>query len=185
MPEKVCVLVAEVDGVELEWHEERLLEAPIVDFDNTEFTSDNVADAIVEARDTAQGFTEFEAFGSATQQNTTSNGWVTKSGYPYTTTPKTAGQYILDYTAQVGQSDKEKQVGFRVQYRLGTSGTWLTIADIRDAVSTDDAFQFRTSFELITLPSDGVFQVRLQWGQTDDGGTGYIKNANIKVSRVL
>lgn len=128
--------------------------------------------------------TEFEAFESASQQSTTSNGWVTKSGYPYTTDVKTAGTYVIDHTAQVGQSDKEKTVGHRVQYREGTSGTWITLIDIRDALSTDGAFQVRTGFNLLTLTTDTVFQLRIQWGQTDDGGTGLIKEANIKIGRV-
>jgi hypothetical protein len=128
--------------------------------------------------------TEFEAFESDAEESTTSNRWVTKSGYPYTTITKSAGDYVINFTAQVGQSDKEKTVGSRVQFRLGTSGTWITIKDIRDAVSTDDAFQLRTGFFIITLPVDGVFQVRQQFGQTDDGGTGKIKEANITIGKV-
>lgn len=128
--------------------------------------------------------TEFEAFESEAEETTTSNGWVTKSGYPYTTVTKTAGFYIIDHTAQVGQSDKEKQISHRVQWREGTSGTWQTLLEIDDAVGTDDAFQVRTGFNLVELTADGVFQVRIEYGQTDDGGTGKIKEANIKIGKV-
>ena len=126
----------------------------------------------------------FEAFESVGIQSTTSNGWITKSGYPYTTTTKTAGDYVIDYSAQIGQSDKEKVVGYQVQWRPGTTGTWLELVDVRDGLSIDDGYQLRTGFDIITLPSDGVFQVRVRWGQTDEGGTGRIQRAAIKISKV-
>lgn len=129
--------------------------------------------------------TEFESFSGLSQQSTTSNSWVTKSEYPYTTDVKSAGKYIIDFTAQVGQSDKEKEVGSRFQWRPGTSGSWITLgSEIRDAVSTDGAYQYRTTFTEITLATAGVFQVRIQFGQTDDGGTGLIREANIKIGKV-
>ena len=128
--------------------------------------------------------TEFEAFVSDNTQSTTSNGWVTKDNFPYTTDVKTAGEYIIDFTAEVGQSDKEKQVGFRVQWRLGTSGSWITLSDTRNGVSSDDEYALRTGFRQVTLATDTDFQVRLQWGQTDDGGSGLIRNAGIKVGKV-
>lgn len=127
--------------------------------------------------------TQFEAFESEGEQSTTSNGWVLKSGYPYTTTSKPPGTYVIDHTVQVGQSDKEKNIGHRVQWRPGTTGSWTTLLDIRDAVSTDDAFQVRTGFNIVDLPLGGVFQVRIQFGQTDEGGTGKIKEANIKIGK--
>lgn len=128
--------------------------------------------------------TEFEAFESAAQQSTTSNGWVTKSGYPYTSTPKSAGNFVLNYSAQLGQSDKEKEVGLRVQWRPGTSGTWITLVDVRNGLSVDDGYELRTGFNIITLATDGVFQVRQQFGQTDEGGTGRIRNAAITIGKV-
>lgn len=128
--------------------------------------------------------TEFEAFESESNQTTTSNGWVTKSGYPFTSAAKEAGRFVIDHTAEVGNSDKEKQTGHRVQWRPGTAGSWQTLVDIRNAVSVDGRTELRTGFNIIDLPSDGPFQVRIQFGQTDDGGTGTIRNANIKIGRV-
>ena len=163
--------------------------AESVPFDNDSngFVADNVQQAIEEASEgqPIEALTEFESFSSPNNQNTTSNGWVTKSGYPYTSSIKSAGRYIIDFTCQVGQSDKEKQVGTRFQFRLGTSGSWANLGEpILDAVSTDNAYQYRTSFFEITLPTDGVFQVRILFGQTDDGGTGRIREANIKIGKV-
>lgn len=127
--------------------------------------------------------TEFEAFSDDSTQSTTSNGWVTKNNYPYTSVEKSAGNYVIDFSAEIGQSDKEKAVGSRVQWRIGTSGTWLTLTDIRNGLSADDQYELRTGFRLVTVPTDSVIQIRWQWGQTDDGGTGRIRNANIKIGK--
>ena len=131
-----------------------------------------------------EALTEFEAFASDNNQSTTTNGWATKSGYPYTTDIKSAGQYVVDFTAEIGQSDKFKQVGFRVQWRLFTSGAWNTLSVTKNGVSTDGEYALRSGFRLINLPVTTNFQVRLQWGQTDDGGSGFIKNAGIKIGKV-
>ena len=127
--------------------------------------------------------TEFEAFESPGREATTSNGWVTKSGYPYTSVEKSAGFFVIDHTALVGNSDKEKQTGHRVQWRQGTSGSWITLVDIRNAVSVDGGTALRSGFNIIELTADTVFQVRIQFGQTDDGGTGDIEEANIKIGK--
>ena len=166
-----------------------LLDAEQEDFDptGTVLTSTKTGPAI---REIAAGgipidaLTEFEAFSDDPQESTTSNGWVTKNNYPYTTDVKTAGDYVVDFSAQIGQSDKEKTVGFRVQWREGTSGTWITLADARNGLSADNGTELRTAFRVITLSTDTEFQIRIQWGQTDDGGTGTIENATIKIGKV-
>lgn len=166
--------------------------AESIPFDNTSngFTSEDVQAAIEEAAQSTvppiDSLTEFETFSSDAVQSTTSNGWITKTGYPYTTDVKSAGTYVIDYSANVGQSDKEKEVGSRVQFREGTTGTWITIggSDIRNGVSADDAYELRTGFNNITLTTDTEVQIRWQFGQTDDGGTGRIRFASIKIGKV-
>lgn len=129
--------------------------------------------------------TSFELYSSDGSQNTTSNGWVTKTGYPYTTSIKEPALYILDYSCNTTNSNKQKAVGTRVQYREGTSGTWITLggSDIRNGVSVDGEWQLRTGFNDITLTTETVIQFRFQFGQTDDGGTGSIKESSIKISK--
>lgn len=127
--------------------------------------------------------TEFEAFASTSTQSTTSNGWVTKNDYPYTSIEKTPGVYVIDYTALVTNSDKQKAVGLRVQWRED-SGAWQTIHDTRNGVASDDEYDVRTSFALITVTTDATIGVRMQFGQTDDGGTGRIKDTAIKIGKV-
>ena len=166
-----------------------LLDAEQEDFDptGTILTSTKTGPAI---REIAAGgipidaLTEFEAFSDDAEESTTSNGWVTKNNFPYTTSVKSAGDYVVDFSAQIGQSDKEKTVGFRVQWREGTSGSWTTLADARNGLGADDGTELRTAFRVITLSSDTEFQIRIQWGQTDDGGTGTIQNATIKIGKV-
>ena len=164
-----------------------LLDAEQEDFDptGTDLTETTTGPAIRELanRDIA-AVTEFEAFNDDTQESTTSNGYVTKNNYPYTTAEKSAGDYVINYTALIGQSDKEKLVGFRAQYREGIAGGWTTLADARNGLGSDDGTELRTGFNVITLASDTEIQIRLQWGQTDDGGTGTIENAAITISRV-
>ena len=55
---RIKFLVVEKDGVELEFHEEQLLDALSVFFDNSEnnFVSDNVQEALEEAKQNAEGF---------------------------------------------------------------------------------------------------------------------------------
>lgn len=159
------------------------------DNDTNGFTADDVQAAIEEAAASGsippiETLTEFEAFEDSPNQNTASNGWVTKNNYPYTTAVKSAGDYVIDYSAQIGQSDKEKVVGFRVQFREGTGGSWTTLVDVRDGLSIDNGYQLRSGFQIITLALSTEFQVRLQWGQTDEGGTGRIRNAAIKIGKV-
>jgi hypothetical protein len=153
------------------------------DFDpSTVFT---VADALRDLDNiTIDTLTEFEAFGSAGLETTTSNGWVTKSGYPYTTTSKSPGDYIVNYTAQIGNNSNNTEIGFRAQWRLGTSGTWIDLVDIRRQVPRGGDTILTTGFSIVTLPASGVFQVRIEYGQTDSGGTGSIQEANITIGKV-
>jgi len=179
-------LIAEIDNVELEFNQEVPLDADRVFFDNAgnDFVADGVQDAIVEARDTGTGFFAQEVFFEATPSSTTSNGWVTAPGYPFTSSAKDPGEYVIDFTAQVGQSAKQKQVGSRFQYRLGTAGAWVTAGSpILDALSEADAYQYRTSFTVITVPSVSVVQFRWQFGQTDSGGIGRIQETGVKITR--
>jgi hypothetical protein len=156
------------------------------DNENNDFEADNVQDAIEEAFEEAAG--AFEELEVQPEFTTTTNGWTTMAGWPQTFSSREAGKkFLLNYTAKVGQSDKEKQVGSRVQWRSGTSGGWTTLpgSTAKDGVSSDDEYQLRTSFNTVTPTSTDVVQVRWQIGQTDDGGTGKIRNAVITIANIL
>lgn len=116
------------------------------------------------------------------QTNTTSNGWVVN--HLITTPILPAGDYKLEYTHLAGQSDEGKNVGTQVQWREGTSGSWIEVLDTRDGISVDDTFTPRTGFTKITVSSDSVIQVRDRVGQTDEGGTGRIKDSGFSLIKV-
>lgn len=153
-----------------------------VPFNNegTNFQAENVRDALIELQEGNVNL-RFDAYISENSQSTTSNGWVTVSGFPYTSPVLEPATYIVSWSIVVCQTDKEKQVGTRVQTRLGTSGGWSTEVgtDIRNAVSVDDGCDTRTSFFTYIVPTSSVFQLRYQFGQTGDGGTATKEVASV------
>lgn len=144
---------------------------------------DNVGQALRELDQiTIDTLTEFEAFESPSQESTTSNSFVTKSGYPYTTSSKSTGFYAIDYTTQVGQGSNNKISQMRVQWRQGTSGTWIDLIDTQSELR-DVGFVPWSGFSIVELTSAGVFQVRIQYANPG-AGSCIIKEANIKVGKV-
>jgi hypothetical protein len=162
--------------------------AASVPFDNTGLPAsfagvDNVRDAIVAAfSPPIETLTEFESFGSAGLETTTSNSLVVKSGYPYTTSVKSVGTYAIDYTAQVGQGNNNQLSRIVVDWRLGTSGAWTTLLDTEQELR-DVGFAPWSGFSLVTVPSAQVFQVRIQYANPGSGACR-IQEANIKIGKV-
>ena len=135
----------------------------------------------VEFKPTAQSIQILFYF-SPTKRETTSNGWVTNQ---FVTTPTLlAGSYQLDFTALMGQSVRQRKVGYQVQWRVGTAGAWSDIIKIFEGVSVEDSFVPRTGFTQITLASDSVIQIRDRFGQTDEGGTGSIKDSGFRITKI-
>lgn len=119
---------------------------------------------------------------SSTKKNTTSNRWVQNH---FVTTPTLlAGDYQLDLTALISQTIKQRQVGYNVQWRIGTSGSWTDIIKVFEGVAVADSFVPRTAFTKITIPTDSVIQIRDRFGQTDDGGTGKIKDSGFRLTKI-
>jgi len=117
-----------------------------------------------------------------TKRNTTSNGWV--QNQVITTPTLLAGSYQLDFTALIGQSIKQRQVGYQVQWRVGTSGSWTNIIRVFEGVAVADSFVPRTGFTKINILSDSVIQIRDRFCQTDDGGTGSIKDSGFRITKI-
>ena len=124
---------------------------------------------------------EYEYFNDEGQSSTTSNGWVTK--LEVTTDDKSGGDYIFAWSAEVGQSDKQKEVGMLVSHRP-TGLTYVDVSDTRNGVSVDGEFAPRTGFVQITDHPGGALDLRIQFGQTDGGGTGFIRNVRIYIFKV-
>lgn len=131
------------------------------------------------------GATEAEGDFDDDEETTTSNGWVT-TGLNFTSEVKSGGKYYVGWSTEVGQSDKQKTVGMRVQFRDPSgSGTWQTLTDTRNGVSFDDVFALRSGFKILeNLTAGNTYQIRIQFGQTDDGGTGKIQNKEIFLYRI-
>ena len=132
---------------------------------------------------TIEALTQYESFSDPALESTTSDGWVVKNNFPYTTTVKEAGTYVLDFSAELGQSKAAKNVGFMVQWREGTSGAWTTISENIAGLGAANTFEYRTGFGEITISTNTVIQVQLLWGYTIETGVGQIKNASIKLGR--
>jgi hypothetical protein len=183
------VLYYERDGQEFSAGVELDLNGENVFFDNTDtgLTAENLTDAIKEL------LTNFESYSSSSLQTTTSNGWITKSGngttdtgYPFLTTIKPAGVYVVDYVAKVGQTKKSKLVGSRLEYRIGGTGTWIVLekSEVINSFSLDNDNELRSGWDIIEIASDDTIEFRWQFGQTTNGGIGVISYADIKLSKV-
>lgn len=157
-----------VDPTELSWTEAEDLQQVLEDLKNIDIKT----------------LTEFEAYTSDTLESTTSNNWVTKTGYPYITSVKTAGIYVVDFTAEVGQSNANKQVGYRIQWRKVGETVWNDLSETYLQFPQANGYFFVTSFRRLDLDVDSAIEIRVQWGQTDDGGAGRIRYAGIKLGKV-
>lgn len=117
-----------------------------------------------------------EKFTDEGKDSTTSNGWVSKISV--TTSNLPAGDYLLFHQAEIGQTDEGKRAGYRVQVD-GTS-----ICDVRDGLSVDDQYLIRSGHYYIDDHPGGTIDLDMDYGQTDDGGTMFIRDARITIIRV-
>jgi hypothetical protein len=132
---------------------------------------------------TVEALTQYDSFESSALEETTSDGWVIKSGFPYTTPVREAGTYVVDYSAEIGQSKAAKNVGFRVEWRQGTSGPWIELTNIITGLAAADTYELRTGFQEIVITSTTVIQFQISWGQTNETGIGRIQKAGVKIGR--
>ena len=92
--------------------------------------------------------TESEEFESNGSESTTANNYVIKSGFPYVTATKTAGIFRIEWFAEISNSQKQKVTGFRVRYRVGTSGGYTTIADSDDGTADNGTYYPVAGFKI-------------------------------------
>jgi hypothetical protein len=125
---------------------------------------------------------DFENAFEDSTSSTTSNRWVTK--LDFTTNEKEGGRYYLGWSLEAGQSDKQKQVGTRVQIDDGTG--FETMTDIRNGLSADNQYELRSGFRILdNLPANpSGYRIRVQFGQTDSGGSGRIRNVGVIIYRL-
>lgn len=128
--------------------------------------------------------TEAEGFVSNAQEMTTSDGWVSKTGFPIITiNDKTSGLFSLRWFAQVGQTKASRNFGFRVLWRpLG--GVWAPLAEIQATVTRDDNVFMQSGFKEVTLPTTTKIEMDVQHGQTTDGFSSIIENVSVEIRRI-
>lgn len=117
--------------------------------------------------------TEAEVYFEETEESTTSNNWVT--AFQAETNAKSAGSFIVIHSGVIKQSSSNKVMGYRVQYRLNGTGTWLTFLDTTYSGRANAYFTYTSLGQVVTGEGDTI-QVRFRYGQTDNGGTASIKN---------
>ena len=150
-------------------------DASDVEYDNSTsgLTAQEVQAAIDELA-AVSGVEAAQTFYDSTQYNTTSNGWVTIFDEDFTAIG--GGTYLLVVTLEYTNTDKEKRIGHRVRQE----GT--TISDTRNTVGFDNAFTMYTFHSIITAVTNE--RIRIDHGQTDDGGTGRTKNIRVSMYKV-
>lgn len=164
----------EINGVDQEFPCDIPLDAENVFYDNSSsgLTAVEVQAAIDELADDED--VDFESFTDTTEYATTSNNFITIFDRNYNNIQ--GGTYLLLVTYAYTNSDKEKRVGHRVILDN------TPLDDVRNTVGFDNAFS-STTFHRIVPASTGV-RLRLQHGETDDGGTARTKDITITLIRV-
>lgn len=125
---------------------------------------------------------ELEAYSDNAVSSTTSNGWVTK--FTATTTLKEAGNYLLLHSGQVTNSQNNKETGYRVQWKPDDSGTWITLVEDIFLFARGESYLPVTAVNIVELLSSDQIDIRFQFGETDGGGTGRLKNVSLTVIKV-
>jgi hypothetical protein len=114
---------------------------------------------------------------------TTLNSWITKSGSPFTTAIKKAGTYVVMWYAEVGHTVIAAPCGYRLQYRIGTTGTFINLTQSQNGVAVASQLDSRTGFAPILIPSDSVVQFNVQYGATTTGISA-IQNSRVMMYRL-
>lgn len=128
--------------------------------------------------------TEAEGKTQNALDTTTSNGWVSRAGFPFLTTGvKTAGKFSIRWSTEVGQTTKNRNYGLLVRWRP-EGGAWTTLSSVELANSRDNNFIMQGGFKEVTLPTDSKIEVDMQFGQTTGGGTAQIQNSALEVRRI-
>lgn len=171
-----------------DWRE---LSAQDIPFDPTGYLNFDPTDTDVEKALAKIGnfsigeIAQIEGFVSNNEETTTSNGWVSKSGFPWTTVGvKTAGTFSLRWFAEVGQTKATRNFGFRVRWRPA-GGSWSILSELPLLTVSRDNNKFQQSgFKQITLPVDNNIQIDFQHGQTTDGFASILSNVSVEVRRI-
>lgn len=129
-------------------------------------------------------FNEHEDFESETSESTTSDVYITKTGFPWTTATKTAGRYKISYYAEIDNSQKQKTMGCRVSYQLNGAGGYTIIGLNTDGSAENGGILAFSGFKEINLAVDSTIDILVEYGLTTGGGTMTISRVRISVEKV-
>ena len=132
-----------------------------------------------------QDIAEIEGFVSNNTETTTSNNWVSKTGFPWTSASvKSSGIWSLRWFAEVGQTKEGRLFGFRIRWRA-TGDDWSILSEIPEAaVSIDDGLIQQSGFKEVALAADNTIEMDVQYGQTDSGFSAIISNVSVEIRRL-
>lgn len=135
----------------------------------------------------ATQYDEFVDDNSGAGWSTISNGWVEISKF---TVPEERddGKYTVQWSLDTGQSKGGRNYGIQISYRLGDDGDanpWTIIESIPNLqVSSDNASLLFAGFKNIDIATTGLFQVRVEHGQTTNGGSSLVDSIDLITFKV-
>lgn len=126
---------------------------------------------------------EYEYTDSDAEDTTSSSAWVTKSGFPWTTAAKTAGQFTVHYVGAVARSNGNA-VGFRVGYRINGAGAYTYMTEEETQPNGNNVYVNVASFKRITVPLDGdTIEFIVEFSGVAGGGTRRCREVRLDVRK--
>lgn len=131
--------------------------------------------------------TQYDEFTSVALQTTASNDWVEAVKFEVPE-ERDDGIYTIQWSMKAGQSKGGRDFGIQISYRLGQdadANAWAIIdsIDTLQVPSDNSSFPF-SGFSNVTIATTGFFQVRVEFGQTDNGGEAQLSKINLITFRV-
>lgn len=135
-------------------------------------------------KESLSDITEAEAFTSEAEDQTASDLWVSKTGFPFLTEGvKTAGQFSVRWSIEVGQTKANKTFSFRVRWRA-EGGTWVDLTSLSTTISTPGDTYLQGGFKEVVLPSADKIELDVQHGVTTATGNSILRNVSVEVRRI-
>ena len=131
--------------------------------------------------------TSYDEFSSEPEQTTTSNGWVEAARFTVLE-ERDAGIFDIQWSMKATQTKGGRDFGIQISFREGDdtdANAWVVINSISDLqVPSDNASILYTGFKNQHLDNDAMYQIRVEFGQTVNGGTAKLSGINVVTFRV-
>ena len=123
----------------------------------------------------------------STPTSTTSNGWVEASKFT-ATEAVLDGVYSVQWSMKTTQSKGGRNMGIQISVREGDdadANPWIILnTNAGLQVPSDNASVQYSGFVEATQNAEDVYQVRVEFGQTTNGGTQSLEEVDVVVFRV-